>query len=250
VQTVVVEPLNELVVDVMFSPHVDAAMTRCLDFTFSDCNSGTSKTARQEVTFDSQGLATGVSVPVSCGDYTCLRVEDSLHTLGRTNELSVEANVYTAEFVGDPAEGGQWLVMGDLYNDSYIDIFDFGEFVVAYGTNYGTGDTTCQTHAPHADLTGNGLVDSAEVTFILVNFLAEEDQPCCAGLRDQAVDGGPVREVSTARLRELSLDHLLRADLNNDGVVNEVDITVLLEGGLPRSAEPMKGNIRVRHLAD
>ena len=51
--------------------------------------------------------------------------------------------------VADFVTAGKSLEGGNLNDDEYIDILDFGLFANQFGVDYGTPDTTCATLSPH-----------------------------------------------------------------------------------------------------
>src|SRR3546814_8715497 len=69
----------------------------------------------------------------------------------------------------------------DLTGNNNIDIFDFGAFAGEFNENYGTANTNCSTAAPHADISGNGVVFVEDYTFIVNNFLDVSEANCCTG---------------------------------------------------------------------
>ncbi len=240
IQTVTVSDYNELVTDVELKAVSEASLTRCITFEFWNCGSGTAETVSQEITFVN-GLATNVSVDVPCGVYDCLRARDSLHTLWRTDldVFGIAGAQYVAGFTDASGTGGDddALVGGNLFDDEppyappqFIDIMDYAVFINNWAVNYGTGDTTCTTPWPHADISGDGEVTTADFTFIQTYFLYTDDPSCCGFLGGGL---GPRTTISIAELDELGLPELTVADLNYDGWVDEADIVAFLNGVRP-----------------
>jgi hypothetical protein len=239
-QTVTVSEFNELVVDIQLRAVEAALLTRCVTFEFWDCEFETAETVEQEVTFV-DGVAPSVSVEVPCGVYDCVRARDGLHSLWRTDfdGFGIVGAHYAADFTDLTVEGGDddSLIGGNLFDDQppyappqYIDIIDYGVLVNDWAVNYGTGDTTCTTPWPHADISGDGAVTSADFTFIQVYFLYADDAHCCGSFRNAT---GPRTVVSVGELYELGLPELVVADLNHDGWVDEADLIAFLNGVRP-----------------
>lgn len=242
---VTVDPVNELVVDLELEGVFESVLTRCITFELFDCPNGTPVIVEQEVTFTSPGspvsaTATGVVVDVPCGVYSCVTARDRLHTLRRTlddPDFEIDGTQYVADFIF----ANKPLIGGNLNDDEWIDILDFGIFVGQFGANYGTGDTTCATAAPHADISGDGLVSSADFTFIQTNFLDQAEANCCGGpemlIASSAVLVGDVNGDGVVDARDLALvkSQLFKpvtaenawADVNGDGVITAADLAVV-----------------------
>ncbi len=234
---VTVEGTSEMVVSVELSPTMVAGpLTRCITFELWECpDSGPSQTVEAEMTF-TNGLASG-TIDVPCGSYSCITARDTLHTLRRTDEaFTISGTQYVADFTGNPSGGGDWLIGGNLNDDFWIDILDFGVYSFLFTTNYGTGDTDCNTAAPHGDIQGNGLVFTEDFTFIQVNFLKGHEANCCgAPLRSGPGEGdeGPVVSITVGELAARGLAHLAAADLNGDGVLDQADMVAFMQGARP-----------------
>ncbi len=260
-QTVTVSGLNEVVTSVVLDGMWALAgaldVTRCITFDIFDCPGGAPiATISQEVDFHSPApnmpAAGTTTLLVPCGhDYNCITARDKRHTLRRTAaSLSVlgdgnfgTAGVqYIADFSVDVSNG---LVGGNLNDDAFIDILDFGVFVGQYNVNYGTGDTDCLTPHPHADISGNGVVFTEDYTFIATNFLDPREANCCGApnfdggghgganptsARGIGSDDGPVTRISVQDLKKRGMSDLVQADLNHDGWLDMQDIAVFLSG--------------------
>jgi len=98
------------------------------------------------------------------------------------------------------------------------------------------------TPAPHADITGDGLVSTGDFNFIQIHFLEVSDMGCTslhygsagkdpANHRPQFE--GPLRRISVAELRNRGLHDLVIADLNHDKWVDQHDIAAFLAGARP-----------------
>jgi len=170
--------------------------------------------------------------------WACITARDRQHSL-RATDLVVCGDVshhFEMVFKGDPLFGGNWLIQGNLNGDHVIDILDFGVFLSQYNYNPGPGaDKTCDTFDIHADINGDGVVTIADFTFIQQNFLTDDKDACCP---DEGLFGGSTgstgsTEISVQELREQGLEDLIIADLNADGLLNTVDMTLFLEGARP-----------------
>lgn len=227
---VTVTDVSDLVVNVQLQPvFATGAVTRCITFELWPCPATEPLVViNQELTFI-DGLAASALIAVPCGNYACITARDTLHTLRRTVPLQVAATQFTADFTGDPAAGGHWLVGGNLNDDRTIDMLDFGVFVYQYVSNATPGaNTMCTLPGPHADLNGDGVVSTADFTFIQINFMQERDADCCARAED---DGQrPVARISVTELLARGLGHLAVADLNGDGWLDAQDIVAFMHG--------------------
>lgn len=231
-QTVEVIGQSQMIADVSIEGLGSvSSLDRCITFELIPAGGGTPVSVQQTIEF-TNGQALGVVVDVPCGDYECITARDPLHTLANTGDIMVDGTLYLADNFGD-------LLQGDLNDDGLVDILDFGVFVFQFGVNYGTGDTDCTTPAPHADMTGDGVVGTGDFTFINSNFL-EVDQTCPGTLMAAQSGFGhmphvlkrPRASVTVRELERMGLGHLRVADLNNDGVVDEHDIALFLTEGI------------------
>jgi Cohesin domain len=248
-QTVVVNGVNDLIVDVRLEGAFTGTWTRCVRFEFYDEPFGTPVIVDEELTFIN-GLAAAANLEVPCGFYDCLTARDPLHTLRRTDsdDFAIVGLNYDADFTG-----GDALIGGNLNGDFYIDILDFGVFVSEYGSAYGTPSTTCGTPYPHADISGDvaGAVDVADFSFISLNFLKTHDANCSglAGVSAPAPAGswqqapqvaaalqadGPVMRISVRALREEGMADLIVADVNHDGWLDGKDMAAFLSSSQSR----------------
>ncbi len=166
---------------------------------------------------------------VPCGDYAAITATDPKHTLRRTTTLGTSGSSYTAAFT---STAGKALKSGNINNDAYVDILDFGGYFGKYGRPT-SANTPCGTTGLNADFSGDDLVDSGDFTFIQFNFLRSRDaNPCGAPLADE----GPVSDISVTDLVARGMRDIALADFNLDGRVNTADIGWVTQHGLPRCA--------------
>ncbi|UCD75325.1 MAG: HYR domain-containing protein [Phycisphaerales bacterium] len=254
---VTVSDVNELVIDIELQPVVTTLLERCITFELRGVAPTPDAVVSDEVTF-TDGLATGVVIEVPCGEYDCLLVGDSLHTLKREAvDFGVSGTQYIAGVVDEnpmePWETGWDPLLdhsllggnlnGDLY-DGYVDTLDFGIYIAEYGKFYDSdgdsvpdGHTPCDMFVIHADVTGDGLVSTADFTFIHANFLRQNEVcdnpsfPVTAPSIDSGV--GPITRISVGELIRSGMEDLIVADLNGDGWLDENDITAFINGARP-----------------
>lgn len=252
--TVTVNEQTTLDVVVQLSPVINADdLARCIDFElYANC-------VEDPFTFstvlpfggmwDHVGHYTAPLKIPAAGQWFCITARDQLHTLRSTAYLECVDGVYYAVFKGDPFFGGNWLIGGNL--DGYkkdnpnashnvIDILDFGQFVAHYLESMDP-NTDCETmyENGHADINGDGIVNSLDFAFIQMNFLASSKDACCPG----SVSGNWTArtEVSVRELRQMGLGDLSVADLNQDGLVNVDDMSAFMAGQIPTSKVPARG---------
>jgi hypothetical protein len=226
---VIVSGDNEMLVDLDLEWSFDGS--RCITFELWDCpDTIPTEIVEVELTFVGGSFSGPVLVP--CGVYDCITARDTLHTLRRTDEgFGIVGTQYVADFTVDDK-----LIGGNLNDDFWIDILDFGVFSSEYGEDYVTGDTTCATPFPHADISGNGSVFTEDFTFIQINFLEGHEPNCCGqpGLPDGAE--GPITSIPVDELIKRGLGHLAAGDLNDDGMLNEEDIVAFMMGARPHKS--------------
>lgn len=255
---VTVLPVNEMVVDVELNWQF--AGTRCITFELWNCPGSTpAATVSAELTFTYSGLDNGkaenqiVLIPCGAGPYDCITARDRLHTLRQTDETpTIVGTQYDVSFTGaDKLRGG------NLNDDYWIDILDFGVYSFKYGKRYRDGvevlptdppfdgDTFCAppTLPPHADISGNGFVFTEDFTFIQQAYLTHHEANCCGQSGLQGSGGrsiataeateGPVISITVAELHARGLGELAVADLNHDGVLDSLDMIAFIAGARP-----------------
>jgi hypothetical protein len=226
--TVTVQDYNDLVVTVDLCPTVASSVTRCITFDLWTC-SGNHATEELELPF-ADGQATVVFQSPCASAWECVTARDRLHTLRRKASSVPVGDHYEVSF----ASPTKCLIGGNLNDDAWVDILDFGVLMSRWNHNYGTGDTACNTPSPHADIDGDGFVNLADFTFIQINFLQGNEANCCElpGFRE----AGPLTRISVAELHARGLDALASGDLNGDGWLDEADIVAFMNGARPHAA--------------
>lgn len=230
--TVTVSNFNEVFVDVEFEGVDPSVFTRCVTFGLSNCGTGQPVEFVPRQIAITNGAATGVSVLVPCGAYDCMTARDTLHTLRSTaQDFSDDGKTYSATFTGDPSAGGDWLTGGNLNDDLFVDIVDFGVFALQFNTFVGAS-TDCFTPFPHSDINGDGMVGAADFTFFQQNFSVGSDPDCCEASPLQFSDPSrePIMRISVRELVTMGLSDLVRSDLNNDGWLDVQDVAAFLNG--------------------
>ena len=225
-------------VQVQLSPTIVAGpLTRCISFDFLDCTASTTVSVDADIVFVGGASAVTTLTISPCASFSCAMARDKLHTLRRSTTMTFNVGTgrYEAGWTGNVNLGGDWLVGGNLNDDLYIDILDFGIWAGLYLTNYGTGDTPCPVTNPprHADINGDGLVDMADFTFIMLNFLQFREPNCCTGdpFADQQ-NSQPVLSISVDELIRRGEYWMALSDLNRDGYVDMFDIIWAATNGI------------------
>ncbi len=160
-------------------------LTRCITFELYDCDDDPNNPAEvieTEVDFSVANgqptIGTAMLTLSNPGDYARITARDRRHTLRRAVDLPYHSAgpchaAFKANFTGDAA-----LLGGNLNDDEYVDILDYGVYSSEFNENYGVGDTDCQTPFPHADINGDGIVTTPDYSFIQSNFLVFSDEAC------------------------------------------------------------------------
>lgn len=222
------------VFDIQLSPTLVAdPVNRCIEFEFFDCDTDTSVVVLQEIQFGGifspPGVAQQVEVEVPCvsGFYDCASARDPLHTLrsfATDFMFDSDAGVYMGAFMGS----NSWLIGGNLDGNTVIDIGDFGAWLGAFmEPGPSDPDTTCNDLIVHADINGDGWVDVADYTFVLINFFNTEPLSCCGG--GAPITDPPIERISLTDLERRGLVELSAADLNEDGYLDLADMLLVSE---------------------
>lgn len=232
---------------VELSPSVNfGPIDRCITFELSECASGLRVSFGQDMTFTG-GLASQ-RFPIPGGMWDCVTARDSLHTLRSTaiDFSTLDGVEYVGTFVGERVvgdPGGHWLIGGNLNDDIFIDILDFGIFMSLFLTP-AQPDTPCGTPSPEANVNGDNVVDLIDFVFVQVNSLMISEPNCCG---TGASSAQPLSEVSIRKLRHMGLYHLRYADLNDDGYINAEDMIAFLNGDRPSIIKSISENKTSRH---
>jgi hypothetical protein len=200
--------------------------TRCADVTFTDHDSNGATPVRGTATFDA-----------NCGVYDCVTVRDTLHSLRRTISAAPEFTIVGTQYSIESTSSGandDSLIGGNANDDRFVDILDFGTFAGQFGSSPG-GNTPCPPAGPHTDFDGDGDVTAFDYTFIAANFLLSREVSCDSTLdlggNDVHDEDGPITRISVRELQQRGLGHLIRADFNHDGWLDQQDIAVFLHSG-------------------
>jgi hypothetical protein len=227
-QMITVDNMNVLDLNLAFCGVFAPAFTRCITIELRECPTGAPVTVTQDVVFTA-GTALHVPVLVPCGNYTCISARDPLHSLRRTLTAPPAFQIVGTQYVAD-FTGTNCLVCGNLNNDIYVDILDFGTMVSQWARPMNP-NTPCGTPPPHSDINGDGLVGLADFSFIQINFLKRSDPDCCSTGMESVV--APVTRISLGELSARGLQALAVADLNRDGWLDVKDVLALMSGTQP-----------------
>jgi hypothetical protein len=249
VWTVDVSDQQGLAVEVHLSPTiVGDNFMRAIDFDLYDyaCSPATSicevMTFGGPFNFPAHARA---NLKVDKSNYACITAKDPLHTLRAAAVIECVDNAWEAVFKGDPLLGGNWLIGGNLDcwkadgSGNTIDILDAGMYLGIIAGAYGPGaatpgaNTDCATPGPHGDINADGVVDSADYSFILENYLAASKHACCPEAGADAGDYTPITSITVKELRQRGLTELIAADINRDGVLDGADLDAYMSGQDP-----------------
>lgn len=233
IQAVTVNAVNMLTATVELLNVNTTTFDRCITFDFFGAGCpAPAATVNAVITFTNR-VGT-VTIPVPCGSYTCVTARDRLHSLRRTanpSHFGISGLNYVANFVNDGPLNNDALIGGNLNDDQYIDILDFGAYVNQFGATYGSVNTTCSTPFFHADINGDGSVTILDYSFISINFLTFREADCCG--TPLVGDFGPISDISVFELAARGDWDIARsADLDRDGRVNLADVIFLSQNGV------------------
>ena len=252
-QLVTVDGMSLLDVAVELQGMVEVGpFDRCITFELFPFGGGLPTIVTETMTFNS-GIAVGaIEVPCFDGGYICITARDALHTLRKTDNdnFSIVGPNYYADFT--TAGDGDELIGGNLNDDPYIDILDFGIFIGQFGT-FPAVNTPCGFVGPHADVSGDGEVEVGDFTFIQINFLEFSELRCDGSLLiDDSGDfasakglerrTGPVTSISIDQLHGMGMGNLAEADLNGDGMLDTGDVAAFLNGARPDHMADLDGS--------
>lgn len=234
---ITVEPAS-LTVDVQLSAIVDAGpFQRCITIDLWDCDGPPEArhvTVDRNVTFNN-GVATSIDVAIPGGAWECVSVRDPLHTLRSTatDLATLDGINYSATFTGSRDLGGHWLIGGNLNDDDFIDILDFGVLFPLHLTLANTG-TPCGVPGPDGNINGDNLVDLLDLVIFVGNSLRGSDPECCGSPVTAGASGGPIMSITVEELRDMGLESMIDADVNRDGILDLNDVAALFGGqGIP-----------------
>ncbi len=243
--TVRVSDQQSLDVEVQVSPDMATGQfSRAITFDlYSDCGSDPTSTCQVlefggAFNFDAHANAT---LKVNKNNYSCITAQDTLHTLRGCATPECIGGSWTAQWKGDPLQGGNWLVGGNLDaakpashgNANTINIVDFGVYMseIVNGSSYAPrGDTTCTTAWPHGDINADGAVDTLDYTFLLENFLADSKNCCCPAPLSASGIATPTTSISVKAM--IKLGYTGDGDINGDGFIDTADMTAVMQGGV------------------
>jgi hypothetical protein len=176
---------------------------------------------------------------VDKGNYQCITARDNLHTLRSAADVECIDNAWNAIFKGDPLQGGNWLVGGNLDgkkvggNHDTIDILDAGMYLSIIAGNQGTttpgANTECGDLGPNADINADGVVDSADWSFIIDNFLTASKDACCPPDTGAASSPKVTLEIDRKTAVELGFGASY-FDFDGNGVMNVADLQAYMDG--------------------
>jgi hypothetical protein len=208
-RTVVIDDRQVLRIDATLAGAVGGNSTRPLSVSYA----GATSAQNASVPFTQRTGTVIASVsPALTGTPACASVKDTLHSL---RALAVPAVVGT-EYVATAT-----LVQGDSNDDNSVDILDFGVYV---------GDATAGgvTPSSRSNFNADGVIGTADFTFISANFLASG-----ATCGSSWTGGGARPRISVRELRRMGLGDLAIADLNADSWVDTADMVAWMQGATP-----------------
>lgn len=172
----------------------------------------------RDVIFDANGQATIVFTPMDgflpSDDLStyAISVKDELHSVRKLSGLTWDGSNYVANVT---------LVGGNLNRDNKVDVADYVVYAVRYGVPTSPDTPLSLLMNPlyrHADISGDGVVDSIDFSFISATF----------GQIDQALPGNYLRGRETIRQRMTVQEAIIESgskraaelDRNRDGWIS------------------------------
>jgi hypothetical protein len=177
----------------------------------------------RNVTFSSSGAATVTftsadGLPATPGLTLDVSARDPRHTIRERTTLTTNHNQHSASLV---------LRGGNFNQDNLIDIGDYVVYAVQFGQNVGINTPGAPPPTErHADASGNGIVDSADFSYISANFgLIGSNQP------GQFTPQGRVRRIISVQdaMREANSREPAKMDLDGDGWITLEEIQKYLQ---------------------
>lgn len=213
------------------------AVTRDVTFVLTDCQHlAPPQVVTRPVAFNASGTGSILLTGVGAGAEWISVFEG--HTLSHKLPLSFTGTCYAS--VG--FTGADQLVAGDLHTagvpqDNLVDIVDFAILVSRFGTavaDCGVGPAP-QNCSLGADITGDGVQDTADFNAIQINFFRSgDDTDGCPPFIQGPIGSKPQWDIeplrqeakSVVRVSDLSraVPSIGRADLNADGKIDTADI--------------------------
>jgi len=259
---VINDGLSEMTVEVELGGGVMANGSFTRGITFELWNVGVNNVAPLQIVCETMtfsgdfpapkvGTAT-LLVPCHASGYTCITGRDRLHTLRRTiDPIPITGVAYTPSFTG-----AKQLIGGNLNDDKFIDILDFGIYTLQDLTIAPGGVNTICSQVPpfrHADINGSstGVVNSLDFSFISNNFLLTRENNCNGstttftggGIPPWANEGDdPLTSITVKALHKRGMGDLAVMDLNHDGVFNMTDLELWGQGVRPTPAPAQSDN--------
>lgn len=244
-----------LPVSVQLQGITSGSQTRCLIFTLHGAGCAMSMTQNVDVNF-TNGLGSTTFTLAECFVPAAVSVRDARHTLSRyaaagAGVLSVsDPNAMIALFTN--AAGGA-LVGGNVNDDQFVDILDFGGYIGQLGQSLGAS-TPCSTSGLHADFNGDGVVSAADFTFVSSNFLSSSESGACSSpvIAQPNQPGGPTTDVDVFELAAHGMWTEARADVNRDGRLNVEDVVFAGMHGVPTCTADFnaQGGVGVQDVFD
>jgi uncharacterized delta-60 repeat protein len=178
----------------------------------------------RDVTFSDLGeanllLTQADGIPAETGLSLVVAVRDPLHSLRKTVALTASGSQYSASVS---------LIGGNLNKDNRIDIGDYVVYAVQFSSSL--NPNTPFPHLPdlrHADVDGNGTVDTADFSFIATGFGSLGDPP--PGM--YFAEDRNIRRRITVReaVQESGSMTAAQMDLNRDGWITPEEIEAFLK---------------------
>ena len=242
-----VRELNPLEVNVQLSPSVASGpLSRCIEFAFySTCEEPpviVEKTISFGLPFNLPGRADLVQLAIPAGQFVCATARDAKHTLRSISPMTIIGGKYYAQFTGDPLQGGNWLLGGNLDGNDVIDAVDQALLMNQYLQPLNP-NSPCGSPGFHADINGNGVVNLDDLAFIQRNLLKTDPPLCCPNTSTAAQSSG-YEQISLEELSALGYGDLSAADVNRDGMVNRDDLTLFIRNESANTL-PKKAHIKV-----
>jgi hypothetical protein len=203
--TVTVQPYNTMSFTASWVNPFGGGAGAVRPVTISLLGSAGTVTRTVNVTVAGNGTASFSVTDLPVDNYSCATLEDVTRSLRRKVAVTDAGSTWAA--------GNAALVLGDIIADEVVDVLDWGAYVVLN---------------PNADLNSDGVINSTDGNIILANFGVRGDTACGSAFTDAPQ---PIVAISVQELARMGLPELAAADLNRDGVLDEVDIEIHQQRG-------------------